>query len=200
MEHNIQLFEHEEFGQVRVVIIDGEPWFVAADVCRILEIDKTQTRRLDDDEKGLYSIQTLGGEQQTIIINEPGLYRLIFSSRTPEAKNFQRWVTHEVLPSIRKTGAYNLPNADSFNMLAQAILELVAVEREKLAFEREKFVAANSEETKLFKRAQLLRDIASSSRDDVLRDKLIREATKILMGDDFFKKIPGEDNEGIAYN
>ena len=85
-----------------------------------------------------------------------------------------------------------------FNRPAVAVYsETLAIEREKLALEREKFNVENNEETKLFKRAQLLRDIASSSRDDVLRDKLIREATKILMGDDFFKKIPDEDDEYI---
>ena len=113
------------------VKIDGEPWFVAADVCRILEIDKTQTRRLDDDEKGLYSIQTLGGEQDTVVVNEPGLYRLVFASRKPEAREFQRWVYHEVLPSIRKTGGYS-------------------VERETIAVEREKFNVENSEAMKTF--------------------------------------------------
>ncbi|MBR1645156.1 MAG: Bro-N domain-containing protein [Selenomonadaceae bacterium] len=190
MEENLmpQVFAHEEFGKVRVVMKDGAPWFVAADVCRILEIDKTQTRRLDDDEKGLYLIHTQGGEQSMLIVNEPGLYRLIFTSRKPEAKKFQRWVYHEVLPSIRKTGSYSVANV---NPLAHAISELAAVEREK-------FNVENSEETKLFKRAQLLRDIASSSKDDFLRDKLLHEATKILMGNDFFKEITDDDNEFIA--
>ena len=188
MEHNLQLFEHEEFGEVRVVMIDGEPWFVAADVARVLEIQNVRQNLadFDDDEKGVCNIYTPGGEQSMLVVNEPGLYRLIFASRKPEAKKFQRWVYHEVLPSIRKTGTYSVVSVDP-----------LAIEREKLALEREKFNVENSEETKLFKRAQLLRDIASSSRDDVLRDKLIREATKILMGDDFFKKIPAEDDEHI---
>ena len=189
MEHNLQLFEHEEFGEVRVVIIDGEPWFVANDIERILKLTniRQSLAALDDDERGVYNLYAGGGTIRPFnIINESGLYRLIFSSRTPEAKKFQRWVTHEVLPSIRKTGTYSVVSVDP-----------LAIEREKLALEREKFNVENSEETKLFKRAQLLRDIASSSRDDVLRDKLIREATKILMGDDFFKKIPDEDDEHI---
>ena len=183
MEENLmpQVFAHEEFGKVRVVMKDGEPWFVVADVGRILELTNVRMSlaNLDDDEKGVSNIYTPGGEQQMSIVNEPGLYRLIFTSRVDGAKKFQRWVYHEVLPSIRKTGSYSVANV---NPLAHAISELAAVEREK-------FNVENSEETKLFKRAQLLRDIASSSKDDFLRDKLLHEATKILMGNDFFKEI-----------
>ena len=194
MEHNLQLFEHEEFGEVRVVIIDGEPWFVAADVCRILELDDVSkaVSRLDDDEKGTNLIPTRGGEQSMLIVNEPGLYRLIFSSRKPEAKKFQRWVTHEVLPSIRQTGSYNLPSVTDCNPLAQAISELVSVEREKLA-------VANSDETKTFAKAQLLRELVSASGDEkYVRSKLVRTAANLLMGDDFFKKFPDEDDEHIC--
>lgn len=102
---NILPFMYGE-QEVRTVTIDNEPWFVAKDVCAVLEIDPSQTRRLDEDEKGLYSIQTLGGVQNTQVVNEPGLYSLIFGSRKPESKEFKRWVTHDVIPSIRKTGSY----------------------------------------------------------------------------------------------
>lgn len=104
--NEIQVFNNEQFGEVRTVMQDGEPWFVAADVCECLEIDRTQTRRLDEDEKGVYSIQTPGGEQDMSIVNEPGLYSLILGSRKPEAKAFKRWITHDVIPSIRKHGVY----------------------------------------------------------------------------------------------
>ncbi|WP_145333297.1 Bro-N domain-containing protein [Paenibacillus xylanexedens] len=93
-------------SQVRTVTIDDEPWFVAKDVCAVLEIDSSQTRRLDEDEKGLHSIQTPGGVQNIQVVNEHGLYSLIFGSRKPEAKNFRRWINHDVIPSIRKTGSY----------------------------------------------------------------------------------------------
>lgn len=96
---------------LRVVMIDGEPWFVASDVCEALTISTEATRRLDDDEKGLRNVQTLGGQQEMTIINESGLYSLILTSRKPEAKKFKKWVTSEVLPSIRKTGRYELPQA-----------------------------------------------------------------------------------------
>jgi prophage antirepressor-like protein len=87
---------------------NGEPWFVAADVCRVLEIAKPENAyaRLDDDEKGTRTVGTPGGPQEMVAINEPGLYSLILTSRKPEAKRFKRWVTHEVLPTIRKTGSF----------------------------------------------------------------------------------------------
>lgn len=97
-------------AEVRTVSINNEPWFVAKDVCSVLEIDTSQTRRLDEDEKGLHPIQTPGGKQNIQIVNEPGLYSLIIGSRKPEAKQFKRWITHEVIPSIRKHGAYMTDN------------------------------------------------------------------------------------------
>lgn len=104
--NDMQVFTNNMFGQVRVVQSDGEPWFVAADVCKALEIDRTATRRLDDDEKGVHSTHTHGGQQDVTIVNEPGLYTLVLGSRKPEAKLFKRWITHEVIPAIRKTGGY----------------------------------------------------------------------------------------------
>ncbi|MGE7613482.1 phage antirepressor KilAC domain-containing protein [Paenibacillus sp. NPDC101420] len=92
--------------EVRVIMHDGQPWWVAKDVCTAIDVDQTQTRRLDEDEKGLRSIQTLGGDQVMLTVNEPGLYSLILGSRKPEAKPFKRWITHDVLPAIRRTGMY----------------------------------------------------------------------------------------------
>lgn len=103
---DLTTFKNETFGEVRTVTRDGEPWFVAADVCRALELDRTAIRRLDDDEKGVHLTQTPGGEQEVTIINEAGLYALVLGSRKPEAKAFKRWITHEVIPTIRKHGAY----------------------------------------------------------------------------------------------
>ena len=89
---------------VRTVTLEGEPWFVAADVCRALGIGNSRdaTARLDDDEKGVVSTDTLGGKQELTIVNEPGLYALVLSSRKPEAKAFKRWITHEVIPQDRR--------------------------------------------------------------------------------------------------
>lgn len=106
--NELQVFENPAFGQVRTVTKDGEPWFVAADVCRALEVGNSRQAltRLDEDEKGVISTDTPGGKQEVSIVNEPGLYTLVLGSRKPEAKNFKRWITHEVIPSIRKHGAY----------------------------------------------------------------------------------------------
>src|SRR5262249_26102478 len=97
------IFDYQS-SQVRVIMRDGIPWFVAKDVCTVLDIAnyRDAARKLDEDERGVVITDTLGGSQSMICINEPGLYRLIFQSRKAEAKAFSRWVTHEVLPSIRK--------------------------------------------------------------------------------------------------
>ena len=108
MENKLMIFENEAFGKVRTLNLNGEPWFVAADVCKALELGNPSmtVERLDDDEKGISTIDTLGGKQRMAIINEPGLYSLVITSRKPEAKAFKRWITHEVIPAIRKYGGY----------------------------------------------------------------------------------------------
>lgn len=111
-EQAIKAFEFEGKHTIRTIAIDGEPWFVASDVCTALDHSNTSKAisRLDDDEKGINISYTLGGNQEVLIINESGLYSLILTSRKPEAKKFKKWVTAEVLPSIRKTGRYQRPS------------------------------------------------------------------------------------------
>lgn len=101
-----------ESSNLRVCLdANGEPLFVAADVLSTLNLDRKALERLDEDEKGVSSIHTLGGSQDMTVVNESGLFNLVLGSRKPEAKRFKRWVTHEVLPSIRKTGAYAAPGS-----------------------------------------------------------------------------------------
>lgn len=110
-QYNTAVFSfHFTSGAVRVVLPDGEPWFVAADVCAALGISRTDdgVSRLEDDEKGTFLIRTPGGPQSMTIINESGLYSLVLGSRKPEAKPFKKWVTSEVLPAIRKSGRYEV--------------------------------------------------------------------------------------------
>lgn len=104
-----QLWYRQDIG-VRMIVRNGEPWWVLADVCRVLEVENSRdvTKRLDDDEKDVHVMDTLGGPQNMTIINEPGLYRIVFRSDKPQAKTFSRWVTHEVLPSIRLYGFYSM--------------------------------------------------------------------------------------------
>lgn len=108
MNSEITVFASEKFGQVRTVMKEGQPWFVAVDVCRALDVGNSRQAitRLDDDEKDVISTDTLGGRQEMSIINEPGLYSLVLGSRKPEAKAFKRWITHDVIPTIRKYGLY----------------------------------------------------------------------------------------------
>ena len=107
---------------VRVLDVDGEPWFVAADIAKILgyATAKDMTRRLDDEDKGGRSVPTLGGDQTMTTISEPGLYVAVLGSQVPGARDFKRWVTHEVLPTIRKTGTYQQPKT-----LAERSVELI---------------------------------------------------------------------------
>ena len=123
---------------VRIVDRDGEPWFVAKDVCGALGIAKVDSaiRSLDEDEKDAHSMSTLGGNQEMTVVSEAGLYSLIMRSRKPEAKTFKRWVTHEVLPSIRKTGAYIAPNIG---------LEQLAAVAKKIGEMAQRLIAENAE-------------------------------------------------------
>ena len=122
-----QVFNNPEFGQLRVMKDEsGEPWFVARDVCEALSLGNASQacRSLENDEKGITIGDTPGGSQQLTIVSEAGFYRLVIKSRTPEAKRFQRWVTHEVLPSIRRDGGYMVAKHDESDedVLARALL------------------------------------------------------------------------------
>lgn len=101
-----QVFTFEDGAQLAAFMEHGQPWFIAADVCGALGIDTTAIRRLDDDEKGLRTVQTLGGPQRVAIVSESGLYALIFKSRKDGVRKFQKWVTSTVLPTIRQHGGY----------------------------------------------------------------------------------------------
>lgn len=131
-ENSIRIFENEAFGQVHTVVKDGEPWFVAADVCKALELDQVTRAisRLDEDERSttlISSNPSFGGTKDTEmnIVNEAGLYALVLGSRKPEAKAFKRWITHEVLPCIRETGLYaaETVTSDMMFQLAKAMQE-----------------------------------------------------------------------------
>lgn len=105
--NKLQVFQHKQFGEIRTLLINNEPWFVAKDVCNALELTNTTmaVNTLDLDERSKFN---LGRQGNVNIVNEYGLYNLILSSRKKQAKAFKRWVTHDVLPAIRKTGSYQL--------------------------------------------------------------------------------------------
>lgn len=134
--NSLQTFTNENFGEVRTIVKDNEPWFVAADVCRSLEIGNPSDamRRLDEDEKALVSIEGMSrGNDLTNIINEPGLYSLVLGSRKPEARAFKRWITHEVVPAIRRHGMYATNELlDNPDLLIEAATR-IKIQREKIA-------------------------------------------------------------------
>ena len=152
----ITLFENDKYGKLRVVDMNGSPWFVASDVCTALEIKNTPMAlsKLDDDERmTISSIDShsgkRGGAQSQNVVNEPGLYTLILSSRKSSAHDFKRWITHEVIPSIRKHGAYIMPelldelqkntarNAELLSALASEQRTRLELEARKTALEKE---------------------------------------------------------------
>lgn len=107
--NELQIFKNNQFGNVRIVMKEQEPWFVAKDICNCLEINNSRQAliRLDDDEKSSVILNDgTPGNPEKSIVNEYGLYSLVLSSRKPEAKEFKRWITHDVIPQIRKTGQY----------------------------------------------------------------------------------------------
>lgn len=135
MGSDMQIFKNEQFGEIRTVVIDGEPWFVAVDVCRALEIvnSRDALTRIDEDEKGVVLTDTPGGKQEVTTVNEPGLYSLVLGSRKPEAKVFKRWITHEVIPSIRKNGGYiaGQETMSDVELMARALIVAQNVIEEK---------------------------------------------------------------------
>ena len=135
---NIIPFEYESTN-LRALAINGDPWFITKDACAILGIGNVgqAVLNLDDDEKGVTITDTLGGPQKTSIISESGLYSLILRSRKPEARKFKRWITHEVIPSIRKHGMYATPQAAEAMLndpdMMIRVLEEIKAERAKRA-------------------------------------------------------------------
>lgn len=123
--HNLKIFNNHEFGKIRTIIDENnEPWFVAIDICNALELTNptVAVSRLDDDEKAKFNLGLSGGA--TNVVNEYGLYNLILASRKKEAKQFKRWITHEVIPAIRKDGGYMLANKNDSEeeIMAKAVL------------------------------------------------------------------------------
>jgi prophage antirepressor-like protein len=126
--NDLQIFNNEEFGEVRTAVINDEPMFCLADICKALELTQPSKVKERLNEKGVRSIPTLtkGGEQKLLYINESNLYKTIFQSRKESAERFTEWVTSEVLPQIRKTGSYGMPKTTGgqIQLLAQGYTEL----------------------------------------------------------------------------
>lgn len=186
---NLQIFKNEELGEVRVLEKDGQPWFVASDICKVLDVQNaTQALyRLDDDERSMFNI---GRQGEANIVNEYGLYNLILASRKPEAKKFKRWVTHEVLPSIRKNGGYiaNQENLTPEQIVAQALIVAnnIIQEKDRLLQEQKPKVeffdtVANSKTALPMDKVAKVLDmgIGRNKLFEILRDKKILDRSNI---------------------
>ncbi len=177
-ENEIQVWNYEG-AEVRTVQIDGEPWFVLADICRELEISNSRniSSRLEDDEKGVTLVDTLGGKQHVTIINESGLYTVILRSDKPQAKPFRKWVTSVVLPSIRKHGAYmteqTLERAlTSPDFLIELATQLKTEQEQRRRLETT--VAAQSKQMEQDKPKVLFADSVAASSSSILIGELAK--------------------------
>ena len=167
----VQVFDNDQFGQIRVVTTDGDSWFVAKDVCDALGLGRQQdsTRYLDDDEKRECLVNTPSGQQYMVSVSEAGLYSLILRSRKPEAKAFKRWVTHEVLPSIRKSGGYMVakPEETPEEIMARALLIAnETIERQKSQLDSMKPKALFADAVSASKTSILVGDLAKLLRQN----------------------------------
>ena len=162
--NDVKIFENPKFGQVRTTVIDGEPWFVAADVCRALDLGNPTRAldRLDNDERTLISIKGSSNGKPVNGVNEPGLYSLVLGSRKPEAKAFKRWITHDVIPAIRKTGGYHIPQSPEEQM-AQGILAA-----QKLLAERDATIAKQNEQIAVLTPKGIFADAVTASKTSIL--------------------------------
>ena len=164
--NDVKIFENPEFGRVRTVSVDNEPWFFAKDVCDALSVATNHVREsLDEDEVSNLRTTEIGpefGGKAPLIVSEAGLYSLILKSRKPEAKAFKRWITHEVIPAIRKTGGYQVPQSPAEQM-ARGILAA-----QKLLAERDATIAKQNEQIAVVTPKGIFADAVSVSKTDIL--------------------------------
>lgn len=149
MDNKLTVFTNPEFGEVRTLNIENEPWFVATDVCKALDIANASMAisRLDDDEKNTISLtEGIPGNPSKAIVNEPGLYTLVLGSRKPEAKAFKRWITHDVIPSIRKNGGYI---AGQETLSPEELMAKALLVAQKTIEEKDKLISCAAEQAKL---------------------------------------------------
>lgn len=164
---SIELFTHDSV-ELRTVVIDGDPWFVAADVGLLLEYSATSalTRRLDAEDKGVRDLHTLGGSQNMTVISEAGFYAAILGSQSEKAKAVKRWLTHEVLPALRKTGTYSTAPALTDDELIHKALSIST----------ERVAALTERVAQLEPKAELAENYLTASAGS----RLVGEAAKIL--------------------
>ena len=160
---NIQVFNNNEFGDIRTVTINNEPWFVGKDVAEALgyaEPRSAVSKKVDNTDRGVAEMETPSGKQNMTIINESGLYSLVLSSKLESAKRFKHWVTSEVLPTLRKTGSYGMPQG-------KELLALAVIEAQKTIEEKNK-------EIERMRPKEVFADAVASSKDSILIGELAK--------------------------
>ena len=181
MTQNIETFNNSEFGTLRALMVGDEPWFVARDVTDALDLSNTTVaiQSLDDDERAKFN---LGRQGEANLVSEAGFYKLVMRSRKPEAKAFQRWVTHEVLPSIRKRGGYLTPEKVEEALLnPDTIIRLATDLKEERA-----------------RRAELERENAAMAPKALFADAVASSDTSILIGE--LAKLLRQNGVSIGQN
>lgn len=176
--NELQIFNSPEFGQARIVTIDGEPWFIAKDVATALGYSNTRdaiAKHVDDDDKNTVVIRDGKGNPNQTIINESGLYSLVLSSKLPTAKKFKHWITSEVLPAIRKTGGY-IANAETMTN-AEIMSKALLIAKQTIE-SREQRIHSLEAETERMKPKEIFADAVSASNSSIL----IGDLAKILHG------------------
>lgn len=160
---NIQVFNNNEFGDIRTVTINNEPWFVGKDVAEALgyaEPRSAVSKKVDNTDRGVAEMETPSGKQNMTIISESGVYALVFGSKLESAKRFKHWVTSEVLPTLRKTGSYGMPQG-------KELLALAVIEAQKTIEEKNK-------EIERMRPKEVFADAVASSKDSILIGELAK--------------------------
>ncbi|HEL1542216.1 TPA: phage antirepressor KilAC domain-containing protein [Streptococcus suis] len=182
MNMELQIFKNEQFGEVQLLEINNEPWFVGKEIAEILGYKNSRdalSKHVDEEDKGVAKRDTLGGSQDQVIINESGLYSLILKSKLPQAKQFKRWVTSEVLPAIRKHGGYLTDNKLEEALLNPDTLISLATQLKEEREARKQLQVANSQ---LMVDNQIMQPKAQYFDDLVARNLLtsFRDTAKML--------------------
>lgn len=168
--NELQIFNNKEFGEIRTVVIDSEPWFVGKDVAEALGYSNSRKAiqdHVDDEDKrdGVTIRDAIGREQNPIVINESGLYSLVLSSKLQTAKQFKRWITSEVIPSVRKNGGYisGQENLTDEELLSKALL----VAQNKIA-DRDRIIASKQERIEQMRPKEIFADSVATSKNSIL--------------------------------
>lgn len=165
---DLQIFSNEEFGQVRTMLIDGEPWFVGKDVAEALGYERptdTVRKRIDEEDRGISKMETPSGKQEMTIINESGLYTLVLGSKLESAKRFKRWVTSEVIPSVRKNGGYI---ANQENMTPEQIMAAGLQAAQKIIEEKNRQIWEQEADIQRMRPKEVFADAITTSKTSIL--------------------------------